>query len=264
MKSSCAAHASKQLLREQGSVPPNLAHHRPAGWIQPLGPSKNIPMTFLGSCPCGAAEVMGWHSLLSLPALCQQNLRGLPSDKQLVKEKGTYCTDKIIRHLRWSSQRPVSLKSSPVTLYVIPSGWICCTTGRKLASQKRCLKTETSNRKWSLWKHVYTALYLEKAKIGGAREPRGAAETISTAHHGAQRGDAQIIIDPGCKVQAKETERCVPGAARPGSCTPTALLSSRLQRWLSRREDQESHPVLLRWCRAPKARLGLAVPAKQT
>lgn len=59
MKSSCAAHASKQLLREQGSVPPNLAHHRPARWIQPLGPSKNIPMTFLGSCPCGAAGVMG-------------------------------------------------------------------------------------------------------------------------------------------------------------------------------------------------------------
>lgn len=57
MKSSCAAHASKQLLREQGSVPPNLAHHRPARWIQPLGPSENIPMTFVGSCPCGAAGV---------------------------------------------------------------------------------------------------------------------------------------------------------------------------------------------------------------
>lgn len=96
MKSSCAAHASKQLLREQGSVPPNLAHHRPARWIQPLGPSENIPMTFVGSCPCGAAGVT--LCSLSLPS-AQQNPRGLPSDKQLVKEKGTYRTDKIIRHL---------------------------------------------------------------------------------------------------------------------------------------------------------------------
>lgn len=59
MKSSCAAHASTWLhVRAQGSVPPKLAHHRYAAWIQPLGPSKNTPMTVVGGSPCGAAGVM--------------------------------------------------------------------------------------------------------------------------------------------------------------------------------------------------------------
>lgn len=92
-------------------------------------------------------------------------------------------------------------------------------------------QSRDSNRQQrSLWKHVYTVVYLEKTKIGGVREPRGAAEAVSTAHHRAQQGDAQIIIDPGCKVQAKEVEACGLEAAPPGSCTPPAPLSSWLHK----------------------------------
>lgn len=195
---------------------------------QPFLSSTAGSASFLEALP---VVLQGWWSKTvwspaSYPKTCCITQRGLPSTKQPVEEKGTFHTDKIIQHLQWSSQRPVCLESSPVTLHIIPRGWICCKPGnyhlRKTAPKMDNKMTPAVPVNMCLHSTLFAEspgrFYRELWRCSNYRCP--GLQSPSTTSRGAWAGSSSVLLH-------------APSAAQ--------------QRWPSCRKGRESHPILLFW-----------------
>lgn len=111
----------------------------------------------------------------------------------------------------------MSLKSSPLTLHVIPSAWICCKMGRKLPSQKWCLRTGAATDNSPCESTLQFS-----AKTGGVRELRGSSQ--GCFHSTPWR--CSNYHQPRLQSPSRTGREVRAGSSTAGSCMSTAPLGS--------------------------------------
>lgn len=176
------------------------AHHSPAVWVLPLGPSTNTPRA-LWSCPHDVAGAH-WAS-----PLCTHRSH-LPSDQLQVKERGTFHPGGTALQLWQPPWRLLSLLN-PQCRSVSLSRRICCKTGRKWPSWKHCLRTGNSNKQHCCERALTQSSVWREKHSGGAGCWRGVFPQHATE-----------MLKPSALQTAKPKQT---GWAV-GSCTEAAIL----------------------------------------